>query len=95
MRSNEGADIVVSPDTGPLHIARALDVPVIGLYGYTNPKRTGPYRKYTDLVADGYSRHPGEAYPVSMQYRDGMERLTVQMAAEKVELAVKKYVSKG
>ncbi len=88
-----GADIVVSPDTGPLHIARALDVPVIGLYGYTNPKRTGPYRKYTDLVADGYSRYPGEAYPVSMQYRDGMKRLTVQMAAEKVELAIKKYVS--
>ncbi len=90
-----GADIVVSPDTGPLHIARALDVPVVGLYGCTNPKRTGPYRKYTDLVADGYSRYPGEAYPVSMEYRDGMKRLTVQLAAEKVELAVKKYVRKS
>ena len=67
----EGSALVVSPDTGPLHIARALNVPVVGLYGYTNPRRTGPYRRFEDLVVDGYAKYPGEPYPVSSAYRDG------------------------
>lgn len=91
----DGADVLVSPDTGPLHIARALDTPVIGLYGHTNPKRTGPYRKYTDLVVDGYALHPGEDYPISMEYRDGMGRITVEMVAEKFELALRRYSSRS
>lgn len=88
-----GSALVVSPDTGPLHITRALDVPVVGLYGYTNPRRAGPYRKYTDLVVDGYATSPGEAYPISAEYRpDGMKRITLEMVVEKVALAVKTYV---
>jgi len=89
----DGADVLVSPDTGPLHIARALETPVVGLYGYTNPKRSGPYRKYEDLVVDGYARYPGEDYPISMEYRrGGMRRISVQMAVEKFALAVERYV---
>ena len=49
-----GSRIVVSPDTGPLHMAVALNTPTIGLYGYSNPKRCGPYRKYHDLLIDKY-----------------------------------------
>jgi heptosyltransferase I len=90
----DGADLVVSPDTGPLHISRALETPVVGLYGYTNPKRTGPYRKYQDLVVDGYARYPDEDYPVNMEYRrDGMGRITVRMVQEKVQRAIDEYHS--
>jgi heptosyltransferase I len=88
----EGSALVVSPDTGPLHISRAVEVPVVGLYGYTNPKRHSPYRKYTDLMVDGYARFPGEDYPLSMQYRDGMGRITVENVLEKIELAITRYV---
>lgn len=89
----DGSAVVISPDTGPVHIARALDVPVIGLYGYTNPKRTGPYGRYRDLVVDGYARYPGEDYPVSMGQRaDGMSRITVDMVLQKFGLAAEKYV---
>jgi heptosyltransferase I len=87
----EGSALVISPDTGPLHIARALETPVVGLYGYTNPKRTGPWRKYQDLVVDGYAEFPGEAYPVSPAYRDGMRRVTVAGVLEKVGLAMDRY----
>jgi heptosyltransferase I len=89
----DGCALTISPDTGPLHISRALETPVIGLYGVTNPKRTGPYRMYQDLVVDGYAEFPGEAYPVSPEQRDGMRRVTVEAVLEKVELAVRKYLS--
>jgi heptosyltransferase I len=49
----------VAPDTGPLHIARALDTPVVGLFGHTNPWRVGPYRAGADLWLDAYTE-PGE-----------------------------------
>ncbi|MGO9613375.1 MAG: lipopolysaccharide heptosyltransferase I [Dissulfurispiraceae bacterium] len=38
-----GASYVISNDSGPMHIAAALGIPVIALFGPTNPVRTGPY----------------------------------------------------
>ncbi len=87
----DGSALVISPDTGPLHIARALETPVVGLFGYTNPKRSGPWRRDEDLVVDGYARTPGEAYPITPEYRDGMSRVTVEGVLEKVALARTKY----
>ena len=90
----DGASLVISPDTGPLHMARALDRPVIGLYGYTNPRRYGPYRKYQDLVVDGYAGFAGEDYPLNAEYRrDGMQRVMVAAVLEKVKLATERYLT--
>jgi len=36
---------LVSSDTGPLHLATAVKIPVIGLFGSTDPQRTGPIGK--------------------------------------------------
>ena len=41
-------------------LARALEVPVVSLFGFTNPKRSGPYRRYGDLSVDGYARWAGD-----------------------------------
>lgn len=35
----------IGPDSGTLHMARMIDLPVIGLYATSNPLRTGPYCK--------------------------------------------------
>jgi heptosyltransferase I len=37
------ASAVISPDSGPIHLANALGVPPIGLFATSNPDRTGPY----------------------------------------------------
>jgi heptosyltransferase I len=38
------ARLFVGGDTGPLHLAAALQVPVVAIYGPTDPARNGPYR---------------------------------------------------
>ncbi|HEY1263604.1 MAG TPA: lipopolysaccharide heptosyltransferase I [Terriglobales bacterium] len=37
------ASLFIGGDTGPLHLAAALNVPVVGIYGPTNPARNGPF----------------------------------------------------
>jgi 3-deoxy-D-manno-octulosonic-acid transferase/heptosyltransferase-1 len=39
----ERSSVVVSTDTGPMHIAAAVGTPVVALFGPTAPNRTGPY----------------------------------------------------
>jgi len=34
------ADVLVTHDTGPLHLARLVRTPVVGLFGPTNPRET-------------------------------------------------------
>jgi heptosyltransferase I len=81
----DASSLVLAPDTGPLHMAVALDRPAVSLIGYTNPKRTGPYRKFHDLIADAYG-DPGEDYPISMENRrDRMSRISVRDVLDRVE----------
>jgi heptosyltransferase I len=37
-------DSLLSPDTGPSHLARAVNTPVVGLYAVATPKLSGPYQ---------------------------------------------------
>ena len=59
----KGASLVVSPDTGPAHMATLVGTPVLGLYAHSNPQRTGPYRDldkvqsvYEELVVKEYQK---------------------------------------
>ncbi len=57
------AHVVLSPDSGPAHIANALGVPVVGLYAATDPKRSGPYGSLafcTNHYADAAQRFLGK-----------------------------------
>lgn len=48
-----GCDLLVCNDTGPLHLADALDTPVVGLFGPNTPHRYGPRgRRSVGLFAD-------------------------------------------
>lgn len=50
----DAADLVICPDSGPVHVATALGTPVIGLYATSNPGRTGPYRDPLGLTVNRY-----------------------------------------
>jgi heptosyltransferase I len=79
----DGADLALSPDTAPLHIAVALETPTVGLFAETDPKRVGPYRRYHELLVDKF--RPGGR----------MDTIEVRDVLEKLELAVRTYVVRG
>ncbi|CAN5763353.1 glycosyltransferase family 9 protein [soil metagenome] len=86
----ERTDVLVSPDTGPMHIGVALDTPTVSLMGHTNPKRVGPYR-YRDLLIDAFGE-PGELYTADAGYRMGrMQRISVDDVLARVRLALQRY----
>ncbi|MBC7841017.1 MAG: glycosyltransferase family 9 protein [Gemmatimonadaceae bacterium] len=90
----DGAAVVLSPDTGPLHITVALDRPVVSLIGYSNPKRVGPYARFHDLMIDAYGE-PGEDYPISMDNRlNRLPRITVDDVLGRVQLWKSSYASR-
>jgi ADP-heptose:LPS heptosyltransferase len=45
------ASLVVSNDTGPGHIAAAIGVPIVMIFGPTNPARVCPYKRPQCIVA--------------------------------------------
>ncbi len=49
------AAVLLSPDSGPAHLASAVGTPVIGLYAATPSKRSGPYNSL-ELCVDKYSQ---------------------------------------
>jgi lipopolysaccharide heptosyltransferase I len=42
--------LIISNDTGPMHVAAALGRPLIALFGPTNPRNTGPYGKPASVM---------------------------------------------
>lgn len=87
-----GCRLVVSPDTGPLHISVAMGTPVVGLYGHTNPGRCGPYRKFHDLLIDKYNDPGEENLPITRKTKPGrMECITGAEVIEKIELGLERY----
>lgn len=50
------AGLVIAGDTGPLHLAAALERPVVGLFGPTDPLRNGPYATQARVLRHGPER---------------------------------------
>ncbi len=51
-----GAKFMVTNDSGPMHIAAALEVPVFAVFGPTDPELTGPYGKGIRAVIKGQAK---------------------------------------
>ena len=44
------AKLFIGGDTGPMHLAAALQVPVVAIFGPTDPARTGPYSTHSIIL---------------------------------------------
>lgn len=53
-----GAAVVISPDTGILHLASAIGRPHVGIFGPTDPAFCGPYRPARGEVVETSFEHP-------------------------------------
>ncbi|MFP3873516.1 MAG: glycosyltransferase family 9 protein [Thiohalophilus sp.] len=82
----ENATALISPDSGPAHMATTVDTPVIGLYACANPDRTGPYlsrqwtiNHYPEAVQDKFHK-PVPELPWGIRVRDAgtMDRISVE-----------------
>lgn len=43
-------EMMITNDTGPMHVAAALKKPVVGIFGPTEPRRTGPYGQFGNVL---------------------------------------------
>ncbi len=80
----DDAELLIAPDSGPAHMATAVNTPVIGLYACTNPDRARPYlsaeyvvNRYPDAVQAKYGK-PVAEIPWGSRVRDPdtMTRIT-------------------
>ena len=80
--------VVIGADTGPLHLAVAVGTPVIGLYGVTDPARTGPgWGPAPAVILDFVEK---EAPPESRRPRhgtipDALARIPVEAVMDAIE----------
>ena len=75
-----GARIVVSNDTGPAHIAAALGVPMVLIFGLTNPSRVGPYGRSETVAAIDAQARGGEVESANPAY--DIKNVTVESVFE-------------
>jgi heptosyltransferase I len=89
------ANVVLSPDSGPAHLANAMGTPVIGLHASTWSRRSGPYDSLELCVdkfpeaARRYRGKPAEALRWGSRIEDAgvMDLIEVEDVIERLEAA--------
>jgi heptosyltransferase-1/heptosyltransferase-2 len=75
--------LLVANDSGPLHVATALGVPAVALYGPTDPAFVGPHGQMENVL-----RHEVECFPCrnrECSHHSCMNGLTVERVWEKTQ----------
>ncbi|MEO6119291.1 MAG: glycosyltransferase family 9 protein, partial [Terriglobales bacterium] len=83
------ASLFVGGDTGPMHVANLLGIPVVALFGPTDPARNGPYFQPHAVLRDPASV---TSYSHSRTSDAGLRQITVEQvldAARGIVMAVK------
>jgi lipopolysaccharide heptosyltransferase I len=72
------ASLVIAGDTGPLHLAAALERPVVALFGPTDPARNGPYGTRSRVLRHASSRKDHTRHA---ETEEGLMQITVDEVA--------------
>ena len=91
----KNSELLISPDSGPIHIATCAGKPVIGLYGVTNTVRAGPYNS-RDLCIDKYNqallKYKGlESHQAKWRYKNNNKNVMSLISTEEVIKKIDKY----
>jgi heptosyltransferase I len=86
-------DVLLAPDTGAVHIARAMGTPVIGLYAVASPTLTGPYQqleycvdRYPQAVQKFLGKTPEQlAWNTRVHHPDAMSLITADEVMQQLE----------
>jgi len=81
-------ELMVTNDTGPMHVAAALGVPVVALFGPTDPRLTGPYGQIENVLRIELPCAP--CFKSHCTWKNPMECLTAITPAKVFEFAEKK-----
>ncbi len=81
----DSAELIIAPDSGPAHMATAVNTPVIGLYACTNPDRARPYQsqqwvidKYQDAIRAEYGKSVNElTWGIRVRKMGTMDRIGI------------------
>lgn len=76
------ADLMVSNDTGPMHLAAAVGCPVLAFFGPTSPVRTGPYAGATRSVVLSSRTPCAPCYRKECHRRQCLQDITPDRAQE-------------
>src|SRR5262249_52415534 len=87
------ASLVLTPDSGPLHMANAVGTPVLGLHAASNPNRSGPYpdRRWCvdryDAAARKFRGKPAQdlAWGSKLEFPDVMDLIETEAVIERFE----------
>ncbi len=77
------ADLVLSTDTGPMHLAAAVNAPLIALFGPTAPWRTGPYGNHHLILRKSLPCSP--CFKKKCATLECMKSITVEEVLEAVD----------
>jgi 3-deoxy-D-manno-octulosonic-acid transferase/heptosyltransferase-1 len=75
--------LLVSTDTGSMHIAAAMNCPIVALFGPTAPRRTGPYGKDHIILRDELACSP--CFKKNCSHRSCMQNISVDRVFEAVK----------
>jgi heptosyltransferase I len=79
------ATVLVSPDSGPAHMATTVGTPVVGLYAATNPERSGPYYSRRWCV-DRYDRAASRFLNRSAEHLPWAEKIEMPGVMDVIEV---------
>jgi len=79
-------DVLITTDTGPMHIAAAMGCRVIALFGPTDPLRTGPYGQGHNVIRTDMECSP--CFKKDCEHVTCMKKITVEKCFEAVNRAV-------
>jgi heptosyltransferase I len=85
--------LMITNDTGPMHVAAALGVPVVALFGPTDPGSTGPYGQLENVLRIDLPCAP--CFKSSCSWKNPMECLTAITPQAVFEFVQKKLQGVG